>query len=80
MVRLGHFGEAYPPPLSKMNVPRFFAFQSVQKSAEFSLVETQLSCESEPKHDNRMPYAVEAAGGGRSSAISRRMSANRCPW
>jgi hypothetical protein len=36
--------EADPPPLSKMNGPRFFAFQSVPKNAEFSLIETQLSC------------------------------------
>ncbi len=28
-------------------------------------------------HDNRTPYAVEVAGGGRSSAINRRMSAKR---
>jgi hypothetical protein len=29
-------------------------------------------------HDNRMPYAGAGSGGGRSSAISRRMSANKC--
>ena len=28
-------------------------------------------------HNNRTPYAVEVAGGGRSSAINRRMSAKR---
>src|ERR1700704_4528120 len=28
-------------------------------------------------HDNRTPYAVADAGGGRSSAINRRMSAKR---
>jgi hypothetical protein len=28
-------------------------------------------------HDNRTPYAVQVAGGGRSSAINRRISAKR---
>jgi hypothetical protein len=28
-------------------------------------------------HDNRTPYAVDVTGGGRSSAINRRMSVNR---
>jgi hypothetical protein len=44
---------------------------------EFSLIETHLSCKLERTHDNRTPYAVDVTGGGRSSAISRRMSAKR---
>jgi hypothetical protein len=44
---------------------------------EFSLIETQLSCELERTHDNRTLYAVDRSDGGRNSAISRRMSANR---
>src|SRR5256885_8709741 len=44
---------------------------------EFSLIETHLSCKLERTHDNRTRYAVDVTGGGRSSAISRRMSAKR---
>ena len=45
---------------------------------EFSLIKTQLSLQVfDRTHDNRTPYAVDITGGGRNSAISRRMSANR---
>jgi hypothetical protein len=44
---------------------------------EFSLIETHLSCELERTHDNRTLYAVDRSDGGRNSAISRKMSANR---
>ena len=47
------------------------------RHVEFSLIETRLSCEFEPTHDNRTPYAVEVTGGGRNSAMSRKMSAKR---
>src|ERR1700719_1450599 len=44
---------------------------------EFSLIQTHLSCNAERTLGNRTPYAVDVTGGGRSSAISRRMSAKR---
>src|SRR3984893_9017442 len=44
---------------------------------EFSVIETHHSCKLERTHDNRTPYAVDVTGGGRSSAISRRISAKR---
>jgi hypothetical protein len=47
------------------------------RHVEFSLIETRLSCEFEPTHDNRTPYTVEVTGGGRNSAMSRKMSAKR---
>jgi len=41
------------------------------------LIETQLSYALERPHDNRTLYAVDKSDGGRNSAISRRMWANR---
>ena len=52
-----------PIPRSKMAI-----FLSYGRTSPVSLCRT---------HNNRAPYAVEVAGGGRSSAINRRMSAKR---
>ena len=37
-----------------------------------------LPCVGLEMRDMQTPYAVDIAGGGRSSAISRKMSANKC--
>jgi hypothetical protein len=43
----------------------------------FPVIWTQSSCEFAVTHDKRMLYAGAASGGGRSSAMSRKMSAKR---
>jgi len=48
------------------------------KNVAVAVIETHLSHGLQRTHDNRTPYAVDATGGGRSSAISRGMSANIC--
>jgi hypothetical protein len=46
------------------------------RHVEFSLIETHLSRVFIRTRDAPTPYAVDMSGGGRNSAISRRMSAN----
>src|ERR1700730_7212882 len=48
---------------------RSLIFPSLRRSSPLVFTRT---------HDNRTPYAGAGSGGGRSSAISRRMSANKC--
>jgi hypothetical protein len=44
------------------------------KSAEFAIIKTHVSISFGRTRDDGTPYAVDVAGGGRNSAMSRKMS------
>jgi hypothetical protein len=56
------------------NVP--LRAESGRKNTELAVIKTYLS-HGFGTHDNRTPHADAGSGGGRSSAISRRISGNR---
>jgi hypothetical protein len=53
------------------------AQRRLPKAVKFSVIKTHLSVGFARTRDTRTPYAVDATGGGRSSAIIRKTSANR---
>jgi hypothetical protein len=74
---LGSLGKAEPSHVCVKTAlfmrPRWL----VPKAATFFIIKTHLSRGLARNSEQQTPYAVDATGGGRNSAISRKMSANK---
>src|SRR5580704_6215846 len=74
---IGSLGKLDPSQLAKDRPRIWYRPHPALKNGDLSVIWTHVPVSLSRTHDNRTPYAVEVAGGGRSSAISRKMSANR---
>src|ERR1700732_3236818 len=78
LLPFGSFGKVESSSLAKDGALFICPAVPSLKNADFPIIRRTSPLVFTRTHDNRTPYDGAGSGGGRSSAISRRMSANKC--